>query len=107
MGYQITLEIPDGDFCLKITDPYILCPLLICDGNNYFCPFNPDTEPLPEILARTAISKGGIAKQPFCPSRKPVRENEIDFWTYQRLQQIRLENKEGLFWKVQSVHCFF
>lgn len=89
MGYQITIEIPDGDWCLKITDPYILCPLLVTDGNDSWCPFSDADYPMPEVLGSTAVSKGGVVKQPFCPSRKPVKENEIDFWTYQKLQQIR------------------
>jgi hypothetical protein len=84
MSYQITCEIPDGDFCLKITDPYILCPLLVCDGDQYYCPFG-NAEPMPEICGRTALSKGGVVKQSFCPSKKPVNRAQIDFWTFQKL----------------------
>ena len=89
MGYQVILEIPDGDWCLKITNPYILCPALVMVGDMYFCPFDKSAEPMPDILGTTAVSKGGVVKQPFCPSRKPVKNGEIDFWTYQKLQKIK------------------
>lgn len=90
MGYQITLEIPDGDWCLKITDPYILCPLIVCDGEYYFCPFG-HAEEIPEVRASSAVGKGGVVKQSYCPSKTPVNKFEIDFWTYQKIREIRIK----------------
>jgi len=90
MGYQITVEIPDGDWCLKLSDPYILCPLLVTDSENFYCPFDhkETSTPLNSIFGST-VSKGGIVKCPSCPSRNRVNDDQIDFWTYQKLQQIR------------------
>lgn len=94
MSYEITVQIPDGKYCMTIKNAldYALCPFLVTiDDSGALCPFKQGEYLANRLRVNEVLNQvdGGIIKGDFCPSYHRVGQGEMDFWTFQKLQEIK------------------
>jgi len=84
-SHKITIEIPDGDYCLsyKAGEFPKICKLLVVLGDEYYCPFDnrEDYYPLNQTVMKP-LKESGVLKGDFCPSKAQIPKGGIDLFDY-------------------------